>query len=357
MENAQSSDLITRRKVLTRGAQTAGALWLLGGLPRMLTGQPPAYAAPRSHDTRGALQPVMVQLNYEENIQFAGDFIALDRGYYAAEGFAVTLLPGGPNIAPEPIVVSGKALIGITHTVEALQAIVSGAPLKIIGAGYQKNPFCMISSAAHPIRTPEDMYGKRIGVSATNTPVWDDFVKAAKLDVSKIHVVAVTFDITPLAAGSIDGLMGFYTNEPILLAARGFKPYVWLFADFGYPLMEEVYIVREADLASASGRARLVRFMTAESKGWAAQVANPALGARLAALKYGKNLHLVLSEQIAAAKAQNRLVADADTAKYGLFWMTPKLVSETVRSARIGGVQAKESMFTNEILAEVYHRS
>lgn len=347
---AASSEHVTtafsRRAFFGKSARLAGTVAAASLIPDGLFSRATSAAA--------GLDKIDIQLNYIENIQFAGDMVALAEGYYAKEGFSVTLQPGGPDIAPEPVVASSKALVGITHTTEACQAIVNGAAITIIGAGYQKNPFCMISSANKPLKTPESLYGKKVGVSASNTATWQAFVAGAKLDVSKIHVVPVTFDITPLAAGEIDALMGFYTNEPILLAARGFKPYVWLFADFGYPLMEEVYIARNATLASATGRAQLVRFMTAESRGWYRQTQQPALGARLATDVYGKNLHLVLSEQIKAAEAQNALVVSPDTKKHGLFWMTPELVQKTVHSTKLGGVAARSSMFTNEVLAHVY---
>jgi len=346
----ESHSTMSRRTFFGRTAQVAAALAVAGVAPEALSGVAAAAVRPRAK----ALTPIEVQLNYELNIQFAGDMVALAEGYYADQGFHVSLVPGGPNIAPEPVVASGKALVGITHTTEAAQAIVNGADLKIIGAGYQKNPFCMISSGKTPLKTPQSLYGKKVGISASNSTTWDAFCAGAKLDVSKIDVVSTSFDITSLASGELDALMGFFTNEPILLAAQGFKPYVWLFADFGYPLMEEVYIAQTSTISSPSGKAELVRFMTAEARGWARQVKTPSLGASLATNTYGKSLHLVLEEQVKAAQAQNALVVSADTAAHGLFWMTPQLIAETVKSAKEGKVAATASMFTNEILAAAY---
>ena len=349
-DGAMGVSTMSRRTFLGRGAQIATALSVAAVAPDLFSGVATASRRPGT----ARLTPIEVQLNYELNIQFAGDMVALAEGYYAKKGFDVTLVPGGPNIAPEPVVASGKAFVGITHTTEAAQAILNGAELKIIGAGYQKNPFCMISSAKTPLKTPQSLYGKKVGISASNSTTWNAFCAGAKLDVSKINVVSTSFDITSLADGELDALMGFYTNEPILLAAQGFKPYVWLFADFGYPLMEEVYIARRSTIASPSGRAELARFMSAEARGWAHQVARPSLGALLATKRYGKSLHLELAEQVKAAQAQNKLVVSPDTAKHGLFWMTPKLIAETVRSAREGKVAASAAMFTNEILAAAY---
>src|SRR6202034_199987 len=76
-------------------------------------------AAASSSPSATALADVSIQLNYLENVQFAGTLMALGNGYYKQNGLNVTVLPGGPNVAPEPVVASGKALVGVTHTAEA----------------------------------------------------------------------------------------------------------------------------------------------------------------------------------------------------------------------------------------------
>ena len=84
----------------------------------------------------------------------------------------------------------------------------------MIGAAFQKSPTCIVSKASKPIRTPQDMVGKTIGISDTNLPIWTAFLKAEKIDPSSIKVNTVEFSTQPLADGQIDGLMGNYTNGP-----------------------------------------------------------------------------------------------------------------------------------------------
>jgi ABC-type nitrate/sulfonate/bicarbonate transport system substrate-binding protein len=135
---------LTRRSLLQRtGALAVGAVVapdLFGGLGRFAAA--PADAA--------ALADVSIQLCYLENVQFAGTIMALANGYYKQQGLNVTVLPGGPNLAPEPVVVSGKALVGVTHTDEGIEAIINGAPLKVIGAAFQKSPTCIVSQGQPP---------------------------------------------------------------------------------------------------------------------------------------------------------------------------------------------------------------
>lgn len=353
---------MSRRQLFGRGAKFVGAIALAGALPEILAacGSGSATAASSgvkiaSSTTSAGLPNVNLQLVYLENVQFAGSFFAETKGYYRQAGVNVTLLPGGPNLAPEPIVESGKALVGITHTAEAIQAIINGADLKIIGAGFQKSPTCIASRASAPIKNPQQMIGKKIGVSASNEPIWKSFLKANNISESQIDVVTVGFDPTPLATGEIDGLVAFYTNEPIVLKLKGVPTYAFLLNDFNYPMMEDIYICRSSDLTDSTKRKQIIGVMTGESKGWSDVLVNPDEAATLAVTKFGKNLKLDPQQQKLDAQEQNQFVADANTNKHGLFWMTPETIDGTIKSLAIGNVTAKPSMFTNEILAEIYH--
>ena len=157
-----------------------------------------------------------------------------------------------------------------------------------IGAQYQKNPICVMSLAKTPIATPEDMYGKKIGVQATNEAVWAAFVTAAGLDASKINKVPVQFDPLPLTQGVVDGWFSFVTNEPNLLKVKGVDTVTFLLADFKYPLVSETYMVTTDTLNK--NKDKIKAFLTAELKGWKDQIATPGTGASLGNRRCFNNL-------------------------------------------------------------------
>lgn len=301
-----------------------------------------------------SLADVSIQLNYLENVQFASTLMALGKGYYKKNGLNVTVLPGGPNVAPEPVVASGKALVGVTHTAEGAQAILNGAPLTIIGAAFQKSPTCMISRASNPIKTPKDMIGKTIGISDTNMPIWTAFLKVNGISPDQVKVNTVEFSTQPLADGQIDAIMGFYSNEPIILQLQGVPTYAFLLADFGYPIVDDIYIVANESLADPVKFKQVVGLMTAEALGWKAAIADPAAAASLAVNVYGKDLKLSMQQQVDSMKAEKSLVTSPDTAAHGLMWMTPELTAQTIKSLKLGGTKATTAMFSDKVLTEVY---
>jgi len=304
----------------------------------------------------GAIGAGSLRLFWLKDVEFAGSYIADTYGYYKAAGFSsFTLISGGPTATPvETDLVAGKAVFGISSPDLVASAVVKGgAPIKIIGAQFQKNPFAMLSLADKPIRTPRDMIGKKIGVQALSEPVWAAFLKANHINPSSITKVPVQFDPSPLTNGTVDGWVAYINNEPIVLRSRGFKVHTFLFADYGYPLLGDVYVV--TDTTIKEHRDAVNAFLRAQIRGWEKALADPVLGARLAVEKYGKNLGLTVAEQTLQSEAQIGLVQTADTRKNGLFTITPELIAENIATLKLAGINVTAGqLFDLSVLAEVY---
>jgi len=344
---------ISRRRLLAAGGIAAVAGPILAACSS--SSSSPTAAASGSSTGVPALGALNYQLSWVKNVEFAGSYIADTKGYYKAQGFSsVNLIAGGSaSTGAETVVSAGKALVGVSSPDITSAAIVKGAPLKIVGAQYQKNPFAIMSLAKTPIATPEDMYGKKIGVQVANASVWDTFIKAAKLDVSKIDVVTVQFDPTPLTQGTVDGWFSFITNEPIELASQGFKVTTFLLADQGYPLVSETYMATTDTIKS--NPAAVKGFLMAEIMGWKDNISDPKYGATLTVDTYGKGLGLAIPEQTQECVAENKLILNADTTKNGLFTCTDTLIEENLKTLAIGGLTLTSSqLFNLSLLAEIY---
>lgn len=332
----------SRRSFLGTGLALTGGVALAGVLPDAL-GAVPAAAAPK-------LASMSYQLSWVKDAEFAGSFLAEKLGYYRKNRLSVKLLPGGASVTPEPVVVSGKALVASSNADGCAQAIDQGAPLKIIGVRYQKNPFCIISLAKKPITTPHGLYGKKLGVSAANEVAWQTFVKVAKLDAAKIHVVPVQFDPTPLATGEVDAWMGYITDEPGQLEVKGVHVHSFLLADFGYSIFADVYEVTEETLRTKEEE--LVHFLRAEKEGWTYNFRHLQVGTN-AAMAFAKSSGLERSQQLLENKAQETLFYTPYTRKHGLFTMSPADVEANLKTLAAGGIKAKASMFTDKIVSQI----
>jgi ABC-type nitrate/sulfonate/bicarbonate transport system substrate-binding protein len=340
---------IDRRQFLGAAAKggAGAALLAMGATSLLAAGAPPASASP-------TLGSATLQLDWIEDIEFAGSYIAATNGYYTKAGIDVSLLAGGPSTSVEPIVVSGKALVGISGPDLTSSAIDNGADLVIIGAQMQKAPQAITSLAKHPILTPQGMIGKKIGVQAGNLLTFQAFLKLVGIPDSKVDIVPVQFDPSPLAAGTVDGWYSFITNEPFLLAAQGVATHSWLLYDYGYKLYSGTYLCRSSSLSNAAERAQVVALMKGEIQGWEKAFADPALAAHLTVDVYGKTNGLEYSTQEKELFAYQKLFQTPTTAAHGLMWMSPEDVAANIKTLSLVNIKSRPSYFTTEILEEVF---
>ncbi|APE37469.1 ABC transporter substrate-binding protein [Nocardia mangyaensis] len=344
---------IDRRSFLRYSALTGVAL---GGAGLLAACGSSSGTSPNgSTDDGSKYGKVAVQLSWIKNIEFAGEYFADSRGYFRDAGFgAVDLIAGGAaSTSVEAGLDTGKVWIGLSAPQTTAPAILEGLPAKIVGATFQKNPFAIVSSAADPIKSPAEMKGRKIGVQDTNQLIFAALLAANGIEPDEVTVVPAQFDPTPLANGEVDGWVSYVTNEPIVLAAKGFANDHFLFADFGLPLVAETFTVTQDTIDNE--RDKLKAFLIAEIKGWKDAVADPAESARLAVEIYGKDQGLDLAEQTEEAIAQNELVVSPDTEANGLFTMTDALIEQNIAALRTAKIDiTADQLFDMSILNEIY---
>jgi ABC-type nitrate/sulfonate/bicarbonate transport system substrate-binding protein len=286
------------------------------------------------------------------DVETGGEYVADSKGFWTQQGFSsVTITPSGPNAtAQETVIATGKGLVAVTSLDSTSAAIEKGAPLVVIGTQYQKNPFCIMSAATKPVRTPQDMIGKKIGVQSVNFAVWDAFLKANNIDPSKVNKVTVQFDPTPLTQGQVDGWFSFITNEPIELKLKSFNTYNFLLADFNYPEAGNAYICTTDNLKS--NRDKVKAAMIGDILGWKEALTNPQEAAQLAVQK-GQGL--TMQQELLQAYAQAPLIVTGDAPTHGLFYLSSDSQAANIKTLALGGSTVTASqLFDMSLLDEIY---
>ncbi|MCW2809866.1 MAG: hypothetical protein JWP61_324 [Friedmanniella sp.] len=353
----------SRRTFLASGGLGALSLAALaacgsGGATSGSASSAPAASASASASAvaPGTYGKLSLQLSWIKNIEFAGEFFADSKGYYKDAGFESVDLVTGPVDSADALVVAGTVDVGLSAPDATARLITEqGAPLKIIGSTFQKNPFCILSlEEGRPIRAVADLAGKTIGIQAgTNQSIFDGFCKANNVDTSTFKTTVVQYEPTPLTEKKVDGFMAYLTNEPFLVKAEGFTPVTLSFADNGLPLSSETFCVLQDTLDK--DRAKLKAFLTAEIKGWYDALSDPEGGAKLAVETYGKDLKLKYAGQLEQLKAQNELVATADTKTNGIFTLSDDFVTKIIASlGSLGITIAAEELFDLSLVKEIY---
>jgi NitT/TauT family transport system substrate-binding protein len=105
-----------------------------------------------------------LQLKWVTQAQFAGYLVAEAKGFYDEEDLDITILPGGPNVAPEQVIAGGGADIIVTWMAAGMAARESGVPLVNIAQPYKRAGLMMICPTETGVTSPEDFPGKTLGV-------------------------------------------------------------------------------------------------------------------------------------------------------------------------------------------------
>jgi NitT/TauT family transport system substrate-binding protein len=256
---------------------------------------------------------VTVQLSWFHSVEFAGFYVADQKGYYADENLAVTLKPGGADILPAQEVADGKADIGVTGGDQLLIARSQGLPLKAIAAIFRQSPVALMALADSGIKTPQDLVGKRIGVISPNYDNNNDIqllamLRQAGIDQSKVElVVTEDYSVGSLTSGAMDVYSGFAMNEPVDARLRGIDVNLILPQDYGVSIYANVLFARQQTLDERSDVVQ--RFVRATYKGYQYAIEHPDEAGDLA-LKYDNTLDVAF--QRASMQAEIPLIDTGD---------------------------------------------
>ncbi len=315
------------------------------------TGAGLTLAAGRFSPARAQAGSATLQLSWTPSVQFGGSYLALDRGYWSDEGLEVALSAGGPNVAVEPQVVSGNALIGVSAADYASAAVEQGARFKILGVGMQKNPFTIASLAGNPVREPADLVGKRIGMATANTPVLQALCTLNGVDINAIEIVPTQYDPAPLVGGQVDCLLSWLTDLPVAMTIRGVDNVTMLMADFGYTVHSQTYICTEDALAD--NRAAIVALLRGEIRGWQSYRQDPATAAALT-MQMFPDAGLDLETQELQASEQDKLMYSPLTDESGFAWFTEETVAANVETLALLGRTVSPDLWDRSVLEEIY---
>jgi NitT/TauT family transport system substrate-binding protein len=103
---------------------------------------------------------VTLQLKWVTQAQFAGYYVAKDKGFYEEAGLDVTIKPGGPDIAPPQVIAGGGADVIIDWMPSALASREKGVPLVNIAQPFKKSGMMLTCRKDTGITKPEDFRGQ-----------------------------------------------------------------------------------------------------------------------------------------------------------------------------------------------------
>lgn len=211
----------------------------------------------------GAAVKVRFQTDWFPEPEHGGYYQALAKGWYAAEGLAVQILPGGPNSGYLTAVATGRADLGMGDSDDVIAAVARGVPVKIVAAEMEHEPQGILFHDEHPVRRVADLDGRV--VMAGPASVWVQVVQ---------KIYGIKFQLWPLG-GDLARFMSdpqlvqqcFVTNEPFFARRRGARVGALLtsqlcpeYDPYRVIFVQDDFLARHPDVVR--------RFVRASVRGW-----------------------------------------------------------------------------------------
>ena len=223
-----------------------------------------------------AADDVTLQLKWVTQAQFAGYYVALDKGLYEAQDLNVTIKPGGPDIAPPQVMAGGGADVMVDWMPSALAAREKGLALVNIAQPFKASGMMLTCRADSGVKTPADFKGKTLGVwFGGNEYPFLTWMATLGLPTTGgadgVEVLKQGFNVDPLLQKQAACISTMTYNEYWQLIEAGMKPeelITFKYEDEGVATLEDGLYVMEDKLADPAFVDKMARFVKASMEGW-----------------------------------------------------------------------------------------
>ncbi|NDR55782.1 ABC transporter substrate-binding protein [Aliiruegeria sabulilitoris] len=230
-----------------------------------------------------AADEVTLQLKWVTQAQFAGYYVAADKGFYEEEGLDVTIKPGGPDIAPAQVIAGGGADVVLDWMPSALASREKGLPIVNIAQPFKSSGMMLTCWKDTGIEKPEDLKGKTIGVwFFGNEYPFLSWMSSLGIGTEGgddgVTVLKQGFNVDPLLQRQADCISTMTYNEYWQVIDAGVTPeelITFKYEDQGVATLEDGIYVMEENLADPAFEDKMVRFVKASMKGWKYAEENP----------------------------------------------------------------------------------
>lgn len=210
---------------------------------------------------------VTLQLPWLNQFQFAGYYIAKERGYYANAGLDVTILDAQKKEASIKSVLEGKAQYGVGHS-SLIINYVNGDPLILMAAIYQSSPMVLLTRKDAHITDAKELKEKRVMLTSDMVQ-WAEIqtmLRSVGLTVDDLRVQPHSFDPMSLARGETDAMVAYSSNEPFILKKAGIETYAINPKEYGFDYYSDILFTTKQEITEHPERAEA--FYEASMKGW-----------------------------------------------------------------------------------------
>lgn len=266
-----------------------------------------------------AQTPIKFALDWRFEGPAAAYLVAIDKGFYKAEGLDVTIDPGTGSVESINRLASGthQMAFGDINSLIKFRDTPDNAPVKAVAMIYNTPAFAIVTLKKTGIAKPKDLEGRKLGAPAPDGAFaqWPIFTKVNGIDASKVKVENVGFPVREpmLAKGDVDAITGFSFSSFMNLKAQNIPAddiVVMLMRDFGLELYGNV-LMASPKLMTENPKA-VEGFVRATIKGWQETIRSPETAVKAVIARNQIANEAVELERLKMAIAQNILTKEVE---------------------------------------------
>jgi NitT/TauT family transport system substrate-binding protein len=236
-----------------------------------------------------AADDITLQLKWVTQAQFAGYYVALEKGMYEAEDLNVTIKPGGPDVAPVQVLLGGGADVMVDWMPSALAARENGAPVVNIAQPFKSSGMMLTCLKESGIETSDDFADKTLGVwfYGNEYPFLSWMGKlglATDGSEGGVTVLKQGFNVDPLLQKQAACISTMTYNEYGQVLDAGISAddlITFKYEDQGVATLEDGLYVLEDSLTDDAFKEKMARFVKASMAGWTWAAENPEEAAEI----------------------------------------------------------------------------
>ncbi len=298
-------------------------------------------------------QKVIVRFTWKVKGEYAPLYVALDKGYYAAEGLDVQFAEGSGSETVVKMIGLGTDNIGYGSATVIPEAVDRGLPVEVVAVYQPSVPIALISFPDEQLNTPKDLEGKKIGISIGEVfaNVLEPFAKFNNIDLNKVTVVLAENSVrnAQFSTRKIDVTTVFLNNElPFFEKKLSVRFNVLKIGDYGLNLLGASFFVNDG---FAKANPELLRkLLRATGKGYRDAKADPESATDIMA----KHMRTAIDREILEQQVKATLDATPVATNVPLGWQSDAGWQQNLNLLKSGNaiqsIKELPAYYTNQYL-------
>jgi diguanylate cyclase (GGDEF)-like protein/PAS domain S-box-containing protein len=231
------------------------------------------------------LEKVSVQFKWKHQFQFAGFYIAKEKGFYKDIGLDVELFEyeHGQDIVEN--VLSGKNEYGVGYSSLILDKT-QDKEIVLLSALLQSSPHVLVTLKSSGIRSIKDFKNKKIMIAneATYTTSFLSMLRSHGVSFSDMQRLDPNLDVQKLIDKEVDIIAAYRTNQVYALQEKGINYNIWDPKEYGFDFYDDILFTSKKELQNHPHRVESFKYATL--KGYEYAYAHPYETIKLIKKKY-----------------------------------------------------------------------